>query len=137
MPYTGPDAAELQREARQRYAESRPERVKDSHREASRRRRERRRAEIRRTAPLDGRSCTNYVTQDLGAPPRRPCILCKVCRGMASARTPDRRDEHGRPILGPDGLCRGCGLPYAPDPEPRRDSGLRSSAAMALPWARQ
>lgn len=146
MPYTGEHAAELTRAARQRYAESHPERVRDSHREARRRSQERKRSEMRRAKALDGSSRTNYVGKDiLHEGPRQPNVVCKVCFGLPWARRPERRGD-GRgdsalaerpPVVGEDGLCRGCGLPYAPEPEPRRDSGVRSSAAMALPWARE
>lgn len=146
MSYTGSDAAERNREAHKRYVERNPEKVRDSHRESRRRSRERKRAEIRRAKALDGSVRTNYVGKDiLHEGPRRPCVVCKVCFGLPWARRPERRGD-GRgdsalaerpPVVGEDGLCLGCGLPYSPEPEPRRDSGVRSSAAMALPWARE
>lgn len=79
-------------------------------------------------------------------PPRTAIIVCKHCYGIPWARCVARHNEsHGSgtmvPVAYPPGLgvpghhepvCRGCGLPYAPEPALRRQSPLSSSAGLAL-----
>lgn len=65
--------------------------------------------------------------------PRQRVPVCKVCCGLPWARVPERWGDDGPsglgdPIVGDNGLCRGCGGAYEPEPEPERQSALGSSA---------
>lgn len=59
---------------------------------------------------------------------QRPCL---VCAGMPWARSPERmtegRDGYAHRVVNDNGLCRGCGEPYAPEPPPKLGSAIRSS----------
>lgn len=71
---------------------------------------------------------------DLAAdPPRERVPVCKVCCGLPWARVPERWGDDGPgglgdPIVGDNGLCRGCNEPYAPEPPPERLEPIGSSA---------
>ena len=69
-------------------------------------------------------------------PPRQAQPKCRVCGGMPWARTNERQQEVQsgalKPVVGPDGRCLGCRLPYSPEPEQDRGTVLRSGASWAL-----
>lgn len=64
----------------------------------------------------------------------RAQALCLVCFGMPWARRPERLSEgrpgYEKPVTGDNGLCRGCGEEWGPEPEPDRIAILQSSAGM-------
>lgn len=64
---------------------------------------------------------------------QKPCL---VCAGMPWARVPTRITEGragflGDPVTGDNGLCRGCGEAYAPEPPPEPCAVISSSAGLA------
>lgn len=71
--------------------------------------------------------------QGLPPPPRQK--ICDVCCGMPWARLPTRFQDctavEKPAVAGDNGLCRGCGEAYAPEPAPDPCETLRSSAGMA------
>lgn len=83
------------------------------------------------------RSKKNIVAKpfkaDLPRSSQRPCL---VCAGMPWARTPERttddREGYQARVVNDNGLCRGCGEPYAPEPRPEGPSLLCSSAGTAV-----
>ncbi len=63
-------------------------------------------------------------------------IKCKECCDMPWARAPDRYNtmsgsHDGKRSVVANGLCKGCGLPWEPEPAIERGPGIRSSAGMA------
>jgi hypothetical protein len=75
---------------------------------------------------------------------REPEIVCKHCFGMPWARRSDRFNErsgqcllegHGDPVA-VNGICRGCGEHWAPEPKLELCGTVRSSAAMAVEHGR-
>jgi hypothetical protein len=102
---------------------------RDRHQKAMRNRRARddqRRKERKLTAP-----CGNRVVAQFD-PPRERRKLCQICLGMPWARTEDRSEwfrDKERAVGNP---CRGCGQPWAPEPDPAPASVLRSSAGMCV-----
>lgn len=89
-----------------------------------------------RKSPHPGRFRIRHRIMISEAPPRRQ-KPCKVCAGMPWARLPERVTEGhsgfpGDPVTGDNGLCRGCGEPFAPEPPPEREPTLGSSAGVAI-----
>jgi hypothetical protein len=72
--------------------------------------------------------------------PMRPAEKkCNQCYDMPWARTNERRNTmsgdsaaEGSPVVGPNGLCLGCGLPYEPEPRPELCGTVRSSAGICV-----
>ncbi len=69
--------------------------------------------------------------------PREAQVKCKRCYGMPWARVNDRLNECSGgmgvpsvPVVGVDGRCLGCGLPYEPEPKPELCGSVRSSAGL-------
>jgi hypothetical protein len=75
---------------------------------------------------------TRLMLSELPPRKQKPCL---VCCGMPWARLPTRVTEGhsgfpGDPVTGDNGLCRGCGEPYAPEPPPSNDPVISSSAGV-------
>lgn len=77
---------------------------------------------------------TAIVRSAPGDTPSRKQSPCKVCAGMPWAREPDRStlDDGSDCVVNDNGLCRGCGEPYAPEHVTRTVSLLSSSAGTAV-----
>lgn len=73
-----------------------------------------------------------------GAGDQHKPIKCLQCCDMPWARRKDRSNsrsgdsaQKGPSVVDERGLCRGCGLPWAPEPRPELCGTIRSSAALA------